>query len=67
MEDLRRRQLVVEPRLDPLRLGLGHGHLHTPGYGAPEVVRWESGVNSLTDAWSLAVIAFQLLTHRHPL
>lgn len=46
---------------------LGHGHLHTPGYGAPEVVRGERGVNSLTDAWSFAVLAFQLLTHRHPL
>lgn len=46
---------------------LGHGHLHTPGYGAPEVVRGERGVNSLTDAWSFAVLAFQLLTHGHPL
>ena len=36
----------------------GHGHVHTPGYGAPEVVRGESGVNSLSDAWAFAVIAF---------
>jgi DNA-binding helix-hairpin-helix protein with protein kinase domain len=46
---------------------LGHGHIHTPGYGAPEIVRGERGVNSLTDAWSFAVIAFELLTHLHPL
>lgn len=44
----------------------GHGHLHTPGYGAPEVVRGECGVNSLSDAWSFAVLAFELLTHAHP-
>ncbi len=45
----------------------GWDHLHTPGYGSPEVVRGESGVNSLTDAWSFAVIAYQLLTLQHPL
>ncbi|NEX21211.1 protein kinase [Thiorhodococcus mannitoliphagus] len=46
---------------------LGHGHLYTPDYGAPEVVRGERGVNSLTDAWSFAVLAFEMLTHGHPL
>ncbi|HCH5600963.1 TPA: lipopolysaccharide kinase InaA family protein [Vibrio parahaemolyticus] len=45
----------------------GFGHIYTPGYGAPEVVRGESGVNSLSDAWSFAVIAYQILTHQHPL
>lgn len=45
----------------------GWEHLYTPSYGAPEVVRGESGVNSLTDAWSFAVIAYQLLTTQHPL
>ncbi|WP_351015706.1 serine/threonine-protein kinase [Shewanella sp. AC91-MNA-CIBAN-0169] len=44
----------------------GVTHLHTPGYGAPEVVRNEQNVNSLTDAWSFAVMAFELLTHQHP-
>ncbi|MFT6906429.1 MAG: DNA-binding helix-hairpin-helix protein with protein kinase domain [Oleiphilaceae bacterium] len=44
----------------------GITHLHTPGYGAPEVVRNEQNVNCLTDAWSFAVIAFELLTHQHP-
>lgn len=40
--------------------------LHTPDYGAPEVVRGDSLLSSLTDAWSFAVIAYQLLTHNHP-
>ncbi|MBE8232934.1 MAG: protein kinase [Endozoicomonadaceae bacterium] len=44
----------------------GVTHLHTPGYGAPEVVRSEKNVNCLTDAWSFAVIAFELLSHQHP-
>jgi len=44
----------------------GSTHLFTPGYGAPEVVRNEQNTNSLTDAWSFAVIAFELLTHQHP-
>ncbi|MDP5130157.1 MAG: serine/threonine-protein kinase [Paraglaciecola sp.] len=45
----------------------GTMHLYSPGFGAPEVVRGESGVNSLTDAWSFAVIAYQVLTMQHPL
>lgn len=40
--------------------------LHTVDYGAPEVVRGDSLLSSLTDAWSFAVIAYQLLTHNHP-
>lgn len=40
--------------------------LHTPDYGAPEVVRGEAMLSSLTDCWSFAVIAYQLLTHNHP-
>lgn len=39
----------------------------TPRYGAPELVREESGYNSLTDAWSFAVLVHQLLTLSHPL
>ena len=39
----------------------------TPDYGAPELVRNESGISTLTDSWSFAVIAFQLLTFMHPL
>ncbi|WP_417436562.1 protein kinase domain-containing protein [Idiomarina abyssalis] len=41
--------------------------VHTPDYGAPEVVREEAMLSSLTDCWSFAVIAYQLLTHNHPL
>lgn len=44
----------------------GYTHLHTPGYGAPEVVRNEMPVSALTDQWSFAVMTFELLTHQHP-
>ncbi|SNY58504.1 Serine/threonine protein kinase [Arsukibacterium tuosuense] len=40
--------------------------LHTADYGAPEVVRNEALLSSLTDCWSFAVLAYQLLTHCHP-
>ena len=44
------------------------GHkIFTPDYGAPEIMRGESGINSLTDSWSVGVIAFQLMTLLHPL
>ncbi len=45
----------------------GGQKIYTPDYGAPEIVRGESGIDSLTDSWSFAVIAFQLLTLQHPL
>ena len=44
----------------------GYGHLHTPGYAAPEIIREESGVNMSTDCWSFAVIALRLLANCHP-
>lgn len=40
--------------------------LHTKDYGAPEVVRGDALLSSLTDSWSFAVVAYQLLTHNHP-
>lgn len=40
--------------------------LHTVDFGAPEVVSGEALLSSLTDCWSFAVIAYQLLTHNHP-
>jgi serine/threonine protein kinase len=40
--------------------------VYTPFYGAPELVRGESGVNTLTDVHAFAVIAFRLLTLAHP-
>jgi serine/threonine protein kinase len=42
------------------------GTVYTPSYGAPEVVRDEAMVNSLTDSWSFGIIAFRLLTAIHP-
>jgi eukaryotic-like serine/threonine-protein kinase len=41
--------------------------VYTPGYGAPELIKGKSGVNTLTDAHAFAVIAFQTLTNLHPL
>ena len=41
--------------------------VYTPGYGAPELVRCASGVNSLTDAHAFSVLAFQTLSLAHPL
>ena len=38
----------------------------TPDYGAPEILRGESGINTLTDSWSYAVIAYRTLTLAHP-
>ena len=41
--------------------------VHTPEYGAPELVRGEAMLSSMTDCWSFSVVAYQLLTHNHPL
>ena len=38
----------------------GGQKIYTREYGAPEVLRRDSGINSLTDSWSFAVIAFQI-------
>ena len=40
--------------------------VYSPDYGAPELVRGEAMLSSMTDCWSFAVIAYQLLTHNHP-
>ncbi|MDD9980580.1 MAG: serine/threonine protein kinase [Gammaproteobacteria bacterium] len=40
--------------------------VYTPGYGAPELVRGESGITTLTDVHAFSVIAFQVLTLAHP-
>ena len=40
--------------------------LYTPGYGAPEIVSQMSAPNSLSDAYSFALIAFETLTLVHP-
>jgi len=38
----------------------------TRQFGAPEILRGMSGINSLTDSWSFGILAFQLLTLVHP-
>ncbi len=41
--------------------------VYTPYYGAPEIVRGDALVSSLTDSWSFGVIAYRLLTAQHPM
>jgi DNA-binding helix-hairpin-helix protein with protein kinase domain len=45
----------------------GQQGVFTPDYGAPETLRGESGINTLTDSWSFAVMAYRILTLVHPL
>ena len=45
----------------------GSGTNHTKLYSAPELIKGTSGINTYTDVWSFAVLAFQLLTLTHPL
>ena len=45
----------------------GQQGVFTPDYGAPEILRGESGINTLTDSWSFAVMAYRVLTLVHPL
>ena len=40
--------------------------LYTPDYGAPELIRGQADFSTLTDIWSFAVIAYQLMTGNHP-
>ncbi|MFI0409337.1 hypothetical protein [Actinomadura sp. 3N508] len=56
--------------IDPDNLSVERGHggsaYFTTGYGAPEVVARTSGQDTLTDAFSFAVLAFQVLALAHP-
>ena len=45
----------------------GQQGVFTPDYGAPEILRGESGIHTLTDSWSFAVMAYRILTLVHPL
>lgn len=45
----------------------GSQAIYTPDYGAPELLRGESVVSTVTDSWSFAVIAFRLMSLAHPL
>lgn len=40
--------------------------IYTPGYGAPEIVRGTSSNNTLSDIYSFAIVAFELLTLTSP-
>ncbi len=40
--------------------------VYTPGYAAPEIVNERSFATTLSDAFSFAVIAYEVLTLRHP-
>lgn len=40
--------------------------IYTPGYGAPELVAHNSGVNSLTDSYAFGVLVFHTLTLINP-
>ena len=40
--------------------------VYTPGYGAPEIVRGESGITTLSDIHAFSIVAFQVLTLAHP-
>ena len=54
---------------DNLRYESAPGSLaavYTPGYGAPELVRQESGITTLSDVHAFCVIAFQALALAHP-
>jgi hypothetical protein len=52
---------------DNLRTATSPGQvLYTPGYGAPEIVRESGAPSSLSDAYSFALIAFEVLTLAHP-
>ena len=50
---------------DNVTSGVSRRAVYTPGYAAPEVFR-SRGTDSLTDAWSLATIAFETLCVLHP-
>lgn len=44
-----------------------HGpSIYTPGFGAPEIVAGRSGVTTLSDAFSFAILAFYVLAQVHP-
>jgi len=50
---------------DNVTAGVSRRAVYTPGYAAPELFRGR-GSDSLTDAWSFAVIAFETLCVLHP-
>ena len=54
--------------LDNLRYKTSIIHnIYTPKYGAPEVVRNDESNSTMSDSFSFAVLAYELLTWAHPL
>lgn len=49
-----------------LSSAVGATPIHTPGYGAPEIVSGNSGGTTLADAHALGVLIFEALTASHP-
>lgn len=52
---------------DNICQGVSRRALYTPGYAAPELLKGHLGSDTLTDAWSLAVLIFEILSGVHPL
>ncbi|GAA0245566.1 hypothetical protein GCM10009527_047810 [Actinomadura nitritigenes] len=57
---------LIDPDNLSAEVGTGDPAYFTPGYGAPELVTGRSGQDSLTDVFSFAVLAFQVLSLAHP-
>lgn len=57
--------LIDVDNIHPLEKCNQH-NFYTKSYAAPELIRNETGTNTLTDSWSFTVIALQLLAHTHP-
>jgi DNA-binding helix-hairpin-helix protein with protein kinase domain len=51
---------------DNICQGVHSRSIYTPGYAAPELFKAHLGADSLTDAWSLAVVIFETLCMLHP-
>ncbi|GAA1888903.1 protein kinase domain-containing protein [Actinomadura bangladeshensis] len=57
---------LIDPDNLSVESGGGEPVYFTRGYGAPEVVDDHAGQDSLTDVYSFAVLAFEILTLVHP-
>lgn len=55
---------LIDP--DNIRQGKSERVVFTPGYAPPEFYRAHAYADSLTDAWSFAVVAFESLNLFHP-
>lgn len=51
---------------DNIVQGVSPRAVYTPCYAAPELFRGHLGADSLTDAWSLATLVFEILCVLHP-